>query len=385
MINTNATRMLRSIFGRLIMGILLSVGALCIPVAGCSVQSKLSPGQPTETIAAPPITTSVVLKGERETEPATNLPQNTSGARSEIVNIRSTTELDSELLKVHMSFAAGGASGCYNYGQNEICEQIISGSISVYIGGIYSTADQYQEAPFWQTKYSPCKERLELGDMAYFVARGFQHGESVKFSISGPLGSEEHVSVVNHETLVNGGCEPEEEYEAARFSWVASPLLGVGEYTLTVSNSSESVSLKFAVHEGDRPNFGARFGSDGHPLLLKGENVQLVFVGFPPGHTITTLLYEDPFSVTDIFIKGRLSDLLVAGDSTTFDSVLVGFIETKVNDSGFAIQELVWSDNLPSGMYSLLVPELIPSDSSGAYSPDEGRALYSIQFAVQKD
>lgn len=205
---------------------------------------------------------------------------------TEEFSLKTVIDIEPELLKLHLSYATGGADRFYNYGLE--CEIPVNNeTVSVYIGGVFSTKDQYQHGVFWQDKYTTCKDkdRLELGDMVYFVATGFAHNENITFTLNGPQGKEEYLTTVYPQTIFDGsGKIAVEDFEVARFSWVASPDLGVGEYSLTVAGSSKTTFLEFTVFESAGSNFGIRPQPYDRPMMLtQDKEAELVLVGFDPG------------------------------------------------------------------------------------------------------
>jgi hypothetical protein len=286
-----------------------------------------------------------------------------SNAVPQEFGIKPIRDLDPQLIKTQLNYFIGGASGDYSYGLMEKCKKSIKGPVSLYISGVYSTKDQiipYQKDKdllYWGGKTTPCKSNIEYGDMVYFMGRGFKVGDNVRFTIKGPRGSEQYSVKVSHAIIVDGGGTIIDEFDAARFSWVATSKTGAGKITVEARGNTGSTILDFSLQESNRPNFGATFGAYGNPLMLtQGEKIKLAFTGFPPNHVVTTLIYNDSVS------KGS-------------DSTLVGGIETKMSEIGESIQEIEWPKDLPPGMYSLLVPELI---SATSYP----NSLYSIQFTV---
>ncbi|HRQ42566.1 MAG TPA: SH3 domain-containing protein [Chloroflexota bacterium] len=323
------------------------------------------------------------IQNESSSDSPTDTLQGTLVTPTPSNNLSLTRDLSPEEA-IELSYSTGGASDFYHYGLSEKCLEAQNGSLYVALTGVFSTKDQYQEAPFWGTKYSSCKEKLEFGDMVYFVVRGFQMGETVDFLVRGPHGNEQYSITVDQITLIDKATGSiREEFPGARFSWIASPTLGAGDFVLIASSSSGTVSLPFKVYESEAPNFGVKFGSDEiHPLLLTDQaKLTFVLTGFPSNHTVKILLYQDPFSVTD---------LLVSSSTDTNNSTLKKSFEIEVNSEGNAVEELDWPNDLPPGLYSLLIPEIIRSEpfeteSLWIYDPSDGPPLYSIQFGVQRN
>ena len=56
--------------------------------------------------------------------------------------ISNLDKINPEILKIQLNYFSGGAGSCYGFGQSEICEIVDNGTLSLYIGGIYSTLDQ---------------------------------------------------------------------------------------------------------------------------------------------------------------------------------------------------------------------------------------------------
>ena len=129
-------------------------------------------------------------------------------------------QLSSDQL-TQLSYISGGAAGTYHYGQAEQCQVAENGGLTLTIGGVFSTNEQYKHTPWWGTKETPCEDRLEFGDMIYFVAQGYPVGDQVTFTIRGPLGDEAGYGIV--EQVVKADSFEREEYPAARFTWLPSP------------------------------------------------------------------------------------------------------------------------------------------------------------------
>ncbi len=288
------------------------------------------------------------------------------------------SELSSDA-RTQLSYVSGGAGYTYHYGQAEECLLAENNGFSLTIGGVFSTREKYTNMPWWGTKESPCKDRLEFGDMIYLIAQGFPMDEAITFTISGPLGDEEGYGVVESVLKLDGFSE--EEYPAARYTWIPSPASGAGEYMVTASGSSGAVSMPVVIHENLGPNFGVKFGADEfHPLLLTpGEKIQMVLSGFPPNHVASVVLYKSHSLVTNLDIEPNHN--LPEGEDEP-----IATLEVQMNDQGYALAELEWPSDLPSGQYSFLVPELIraephESEDGFPYEPQYGPALYSTQFA----
>jgi hypothetical protein len=291
-----------------------------------------------------------------------------------------------------LSYISGGAGSFVSYAQRR-CTEFSEGQVSVYISGVYSTGDnpcwreleQFGWCPFWGNLYDQCKDNIFLADMVNFLARGYGNGEIVEFSMKDPLGGIEHYSTtVDRLERLHPSGRIEEEYEAARLSWVASPTLGPGEYELTVSGASGTATLTFNVYESPMPNFGASFGAAGHPLVLThNEEIQLYYAGFLPGQTVQTFLYRSTFpAISDFggeeYVQYWLSATHSSDVSTTGenDLELVGGFEIRVNENGYAEVGMIWPDSLAQGLYSLVVPEVIPE---GTVVP---HPFFTIPFLV---
>lgn len=304
-------------------------------------------------------------------------------------------------------FATGGASpGVSYFGISQGCLTTQEGALSLSLTGVFSYRNRYREANpnFAEMISTPCKEvindawdfvpePLELGDMLYFVARGFEAGEVVHFTVRGPQGEEHYSTRSERVTLVDDRSRTiHDHFTGARFSWVPSGGTGVGEHVLTASGASRTLSLPFTVTESEGPNFGARFGTDErHPLLLQtGEQLQITLVGFPPNHTVTVLLYRGIYFLMDLDVasSNKVAPQWQINEAITVDPLRA--LEITVDSNGTARLDISWPAELPSGMYVLMVPELIRQEASTnpaeMYHPQQhGPWLYSLPFGVVRD
>jgi len=297
-----------------------------------------------------------------------------------------------EATPIKLSFAAAGASGSLPYG-TKTCRTANSGAVTLTFAGGYSASGWawWPPQPWNGHKQPICgllpgadhksgrTSLLKWGDMIYFLAEGFPRGEEVRFTIAGPGGSKVLRSRVEWLPDVSNFCRRQQL--AARFSWAISPRLGAGNYTLTASGSTGSVSIPFEVHEAEEPNYGVQFGVGGHPLLLTAnEKVRLVFAGFPANRTVEVLLLENQFAVTDISIVGLSED--------TDQSQTVRSFGVRVNRKGWAVVDLDWWPRLEKGLFSFYVPDVGESGDT-AYQGHgvtvEGAAYRTIQFLVRRD
>lgn len=277
----------------------------------------------------------------------------------EVSKTRKISELlkaaEKDLLKVSLSFATGGASTVPSFGSLGFYEQAcrtFGVSPSVMITGVYSAApaislDEIYDI-WWGEKYPVCQlvDYVEWGDMVYFLAEGFGHGEKVDVKIEGPAGRRESIAEIREiYHAPDGGCSPRRT--SARFGLVMSPILGVGTIRVTVSNGINQQTATLEVKAPRWPKYGLQTGNSLHPLLLEaGQNVHFAFAGFPPNGTTAVAIFHDKVSSSDLEYN--------AGDQGEGGhySKAVGNFEVKMNDKGWAVFDLAWPDSYPPGFYS---------------------------------
>ena len=282
-------------------------------------------------------------------------PQDTQSAVPEIEptglavslnEMRSSTELNKDLLQEVTFFAGGAGCGFQNIGVDAgSCQSSQQWPISLQLKGVFRVSDQgmINPLPWWGDKFSSCYETLQYGDMVYLAAKGLPEGEPIKFTIQGPNGQKSYTSMVNRDIEYPGGniCKPYATAPAARLSWVVDSEMGAGKYTVTAEGKSEKATMEFTVEENQAPNFGVSVGDTSLPLVLGPERmINLVYSKFKPNQIVTTLLYNPAREENG--------------------SKPIRYINTKMDQNGSAVQTIKWDSTLPPGKYWLLVPDIIP-------------------------
>jgi len=341
--------------------------------------------------------------GDGRTGPSTPLQSVSETTPAEASTpIAPAEKLRRELRQLTLSFATGGADAAGSYGPPPFGEHgcfSAGEEVSIMLTGVYSTAPATALAgPWWGSKSPTCRLITDIswGDMLFFLVEGYPLDENVRITLAGPDGQEDYTARVERIIhLRDGTCSPQRA--AARVSIVVPPTLGEGAYRLIAEGSSGRQVITFNVTAPRWPKYGVQFGVDSHPLLLtRGEKLRLVFAGFPPEFTTTTLIFRNAFSITDIMVESE-EPKFPGPDGR--DSFVAGAFETTVNGAGWAIAEVAWPRDLGRGMYSLSTPDVIRTDLRSPHDPsidvlyqggedsigNLAAAYTTIQFAARPD